>query len=111
MPDSQLHREATVPSASLAHPDRHKSTRATCESPQGADQAAQGLKSFKEKEICSGGGGGAGCQSRALSTIWRIRRNHHCGLRTDGRRVPRDNWRAFRVLKLSSNCALFIISV
>jgi hypothetical protein len=32
-------------------------------------------------------------------------------LRTDGRRVTRDDRRAFRALKLSSNCALFIISV
>lgn len=111
MPDSQFRRGVTVPRARLAHPDGHKSTKAKCDPPQGAGQAAQGLKSFKGKEICSGGGGGAGSQSRASSTIWRIRRNHHCGLRTDGRRVTRDDRRAFRALKLSSNCALFIISV
>ena len=45
--------------------------------PQGATQAVQGLKSFRGNEICSGRGGGVDCQSRAQSTIWRIRRNHH----------------------------------
>jgi hypothetical protein len=74
-------------------------------------QAVQGLKSFMGNEICSGRGGGVGCQSSAQSTIWRIRWNHHCGLWTDERRVTGDDRRARRVPNLSSSCALFIVNL
>jgi len=76
--------------------------------PQGATQTDQGLKSLAENEICSGRGDGAGCQSMARSTIWRIRSNHHCGSRRDERRLVAGAGHARRVLKLSSNCALVI---
>ena len=76
--------------------------------PQGATQTDQGLKSLDENEICSGRGDGAGCQSMARSTIWRIRSNHHCGSRRDERRLVAGAGHARRVLKLSSNCALVI---
>jgi hypothetical protein len=33
--------------------------------------------SHSGNQICSGRGGGAGCQSNARSTAWRIRWNHH----------------------------------
>jgi len=83
----------------------------TRSSPPGAVHAVQDLKSLWGNRICSGRGCGAGCQSRAQSTICRIRWNHHCGLWIDGRRLTDDDRRARRLPKPSSSCALFIVNV
>src|SRR5437870_5213335 len=69
----------------------------------GADSASAG-----PKQICSGRGGGAGCQSRARSTICRIRANHQ--LARVNRRCRRFIvWHPRTVPKPNSNCPLIII--
>ncbi len=62
-------------------------------------------------QICSGRGAGAGCQSKARSTIWCIRSNHQREVNVDGGRMARGDWAMRTLPRLSSNCVSFIISI
>jgi hypothetical protein len=101
-------RRAQSPVLCLKPPSRKSPRRPMCHY-----WATRTWRCVPGNHVCSGRAGGAGCQSKALSTIWCIWWNHQRAVKGDEERYVRSDWVTREAPRLSSNCVsvMFYLSV
>jgi hypothetical protein len=99
-------RRAQSPMLCLKPPHRKSPQR-----PKGHYWVTRTWRCVPGNQICSGRGGGAGCQSKARSTIWCIWWNHQRAVKGGEERLMRSDWVTWEAPRLSSNCVSVIFGL